>query len=96
MKGLGPNRICGVLILADISLLDIMSISFSCEFQMKGHGMGDGVVGERALEHAIQMEDNAQGFILETYHAQQPQLIPAPVNVSEEKFLNRNLCLRMS
>ena len=48
--------------------------------------MGDGVLGERAPEHAIQMEDNAQGSIRETYHAQQPQLIPAPVNVSEKKF----------
>ena len=44
--------------------------------------MGDGVVGEPALEHAIQMEDNAQCFIRETYHAQQPQLIQDPVNVS--------------
>ena len=25
------------------------------QLQLKGHGMGDGVVGEPALEHAIQM-----------------------------------------
>ena len=53
------------------------------QFQLKGHGMGDGVVGEPALEHAIQMEDNAQCSILETNHAQQPQLIQDPANVSK-------------
>ena len=53
------------------------------QYQLKGHGMGDGVVGEPALEHAIQMEDNAQCSILVTIHAQQPQLIQDPVNVSK-------------
>ena len=52
------------------------------QFQLKEHGMGDGVVGEPAQEHAIQMEDNAQCSILVTNHARQPQLIQDPVNVS--------------
>ena len=48
--------------------------------------MGDGVVGEPALEHAIQTEDNAQCSILVTNHARQPQLIRDPVNVSRDRL----------
>ena len=56
------------------------------QFQLKGHGMGDGVVGEPAQEHAIQMKDNAQCSILVTNHARQPQLIRDPVNVSRDRL----------
>ena len=52
-------------------------------FKLKEHGQY-GIVGEPALEHAIQMEDNAQRSIAVTCHAQQPQLIQDPVNVSKD------------
>ena len=58
-----------------------MSSVLICKFQMKGLGPL-GIIGELALEHAIQMGDHAQCSIVVINHAAQPQWIRDPVNVS--------------